>query len=382
MASARRLLRAYWPLVAVPFVAVSLDGILVWRGQAWSLSDWMANVVLGAVVTVTVGVLLARRQASLQEALADLELIEKVAVLSGRVSYLRTSSQPGEIVRALYDARAGMSLVPLARGPMQAEYLQTVVAVIGHVENRLVSSLEAYADWTADDWEQFRRVVLSLGESTRAGARTSSTVRTHWTDSIDPATRRLAVLAASSVPFDAFRNHYTDGPDRIRVALDWDRLAGLTRAVGASVRIERIHTRIAPYDLAALAHFHAPWYADPGCPAGREVGHDHPSAHPIRHTQVVDRAAVVDTDRSARITSLRSWYSTQANNGEIGLTLATCAADRDHVLVLDGNHRLVALAGLVKEGCPATLREFRVTGLADAVPPLVPDLAHYPAATS
>lgn len=377
MGNVRSFLRSYWPLATVPIVALCLDAVLAWRGQAWSLADWASSVILGAVVTVTVGVLLARRQTRIQEALADLELVEKVAVLSSEVPRLRARARPGEIIRACYDARSGMALLPLARIAMQTEYLDTVGAVLGQIEGRLAASLEPYANWTSDDWDRFHRVVSSLGAGARDAAQRSATVRAHWTATIDPATHRLARLTGARVPFDAFRNHYTGGSDRIRVRLDWDRLALLVGANGGAIRIERMFTSIEPRDLAALSHFRAPWYHDSARPAHGEVGYDDPAADPIRHTQVARGAVPLRADRAARIAAVRDWYSTQGMNGGLQLTLATYAAAPDRILVLDGNHRLAALARLVEEGCPATLCEFRITGAAGVLPPLVPDLAHH-----
>ncbi|MFF7244660.1 hypothetical protein ACFZBU_12275 [Embleya sp. NPDC008237] len=373
----RSFVRSYWPLAAVPVVALVLDAVLAWRGQAWSLSDWASSVVLGAVVTVTVGILLARRQTLIQEALADLELIEKVAVLSAGVPGLRTRSPAGEIIRACYDARSGMALLPLARTTMQTEYLETVRAVLDQIERRLAGSLEPHATWSTDDWDRFHTVVLRLAESAQAAADRSTTVRDHWSSTIDPATRRLSALTGTRVPFGAFRHHYTQGPDRIRVHLDWDRLAGLVGDNDGAVRIERVLTTMEPRDLAALAHYRTPWYHDPASPAGGEVGYDDPAAHPIPHTRVARDGILLEPEREARITAVKHWYSEQAITGAIHLTLATYAAAPDRILVLDGNHRLAALARLVKEGCPATITEFRITGAAGVLPPLIPDLTHH-----
>lgn len=377
MANVRSFVSSYWPLAIVPVVAAALDAVLAWRGQAWSLADWASSVVLGALVTVTVGILLARRQGLIQEALADLELVEKVAVLSAQVPRLRSRSSSGEIVRVCYDARAGMALLPLARSTMQTEYLETVGTVLDEIERRLATSLDLHATWTADEWDRFHDVVSRLAEAAQAAARRSAIVRAHRTATIDPAARRLAASTGTRVPFDAFRHHYTRGRDRIRVRLDWDRLARLVGAHDGGVRIERVQTAIEPRDLVALAPYHAPWYHDPASPSRGEVDHDAPGAHPIRHEQAARDRTLVEPGRDARITAVENWYSARAISGPIHLTLATWAVAPDRILVLDGNHRLAAVARLVGDGCPVMITEFRVTGAAGVLPPLVPDLAHH-----
>ncbi|OPC76523.1 hypothetical protein B4N89_46780 [Embleya scabrispora] len=358
-------------------MAVALDAVLAWRGQAWSLADWASSVVLGALVTVTVGILLARRQSLIQEALADLELVEKVAVLSAQVPHLRNRSSSGEIVRVCYDARAGMALLPLARGTMQTEYLETVGAVLDEIERRLATSLDLHATWTGDEWDRFHDVVSRLAEAARVAARRSAIVRAHRTATIDPVTRRLGAFTGTRVPFEVFHHHYTRGRDRIRVRLDWDRFARLVDAPGGGVRIERVQTVIEPRDLAALAPYRSPWYHDPAFPSRGEVDHDDPGAHPIRHEQAVHDRTLVAPGRDARITAVEDWYSARAISGPIHLTLATWAVAPDRILVLDGNHRLAAVARLVGDGCPATITEFRITGAGAVLPPLVPDLAHH-----
>ncbi len=375
----RRRLRGfwwnYWPLLVLPVVAVLLDLALVGVDEAWTVSDWVTNVVLGGVTPVGVGILLARRQTMIQEALADLELTEKVAMLSSAGAELRDGLRPGRTLRALYDARAGLTLVRLAREPMQREYLGAVTGMLSQVERGLRTSLTAYLHWTADDWAAFRRVVAALREHAQAGARRSALSREAWTDSIGPTTEALMNVPGDRVPFEAFREHFTRGPDRIRVALDWDRLAALVAAGAAEVRALTIDLQ--PYGgTAELDAFAAPWYTADGA----EVAYDHGDAVPLGFAGLAEGLGCLSEDRRARVEAIRSRYA-QSDGRRIELVLATWALPGGRRLVLDGNHRLAALAGLVGQGCPVTVREFRIvtTGPAPA-PELVPDLAHHRAA--
>jgi uncharacterized SAM-binding protein YcdF (DUF218 family) len=88
----------------LPLVAVALDLVLWARGEAWTLSDWASSFALGAVTTMVVGMLLARRQGAIQEALADLQLTEKIAVLNSVAPRLRKAGDPGQARRSLYTA--------------------------------------------------------------------------------------------------------------------------------------------------------------------------------------------------------------------------------------------------------------------------------------
>lgn len=362
----------YWPLLVLPVVAALLDLALAGLDEAWTLADWITNVVLGGVTTVAVGILLARRQTQIQEALADLELTEKVAMLAFAVPDLRERLHPGRTCRALYDARAGLTLVRLAREPMQREYLEAVGGVLVEVDRAMRASLAAYIGWTDDDRARFRRVVGTLREQAQDGARRSPLVREAWTRTVDPRTESLMSLPTERIPFEAFRGHFSQGADRIRVALDWDRLAALTAAGRAEIR--EVRTEVPPYRTAALGGYTAPWYAADGV----EVRYDDPAAVPLCHADLARDLSVLEPDRRARVEAIRRSYAERTDGRPIEVVAATHATATGRVLVLDGNHRLAAVAGLVDQGCPVTVREFRVVTAAG--PDLVPDLRHHRAA--
>ncbi|WP_405592239.1 hypothetical protein [Streptomyces sp. NBC_01190] len=367
----RSLWRSYWPLAVLPLAAGLLDWLLWLDGQAWSWADWASNFGLGAVTTMVVGMLLARRQGEVQEALAELELTEKVAILTAAVPLLRADSLPGPTYRSLYDCRAGMALVPLAREAMQEEYLRTVVKVLAAARAGLGSSLRSYTRWTDEDWADLAHVVEQLRETAVRNAGRSATLAGFWSREIDGGTRELRGVASGGLPFELFRRHFTTGPDRIRTSLSWDLLAGLDARGDGSVRLEKISTQVPPYEPGVLAGYFAPWYGD----GQDEVGHDHPGAVPLRHTEIAAAGAVLAPSRLARIESLRDQYAGRMGGAEISLLLATYALGGNRFLVLDGNHRLNALARLIAQGCPVTLTEFRLTAPVDPV--LLPDLAHF-----
>lgn len=373
MPRARSLWTDYWPLAVLPVAAGAMDLFLWWRGEPWSWSDWASSFGLGAVTTMIVGMLLARRQGNIQEALADLELTEKVAYMTFSVSQLREASAPELTYRALYDCRAGLSLVPLARRPMQEEYLRTVSRVLETITDGLGSSLRSHAQWTHGDWSNFATVVGTLRETAMFHARRSKIVAAHWADGIDTTTQRLLRIGTAPVPFEVFHAHFTEGADRIRTTLDWQALSEMARRDNGTVRLSMISTDLAPYGLAALEGYHAPWYRDAS--RSGEVEYDHRAAMPIRHTELVTDLSVLQGDRRSRIGALRDQYATQLDGRGVSLILATYALDPDRSLVLDGNHRLTALAQLVAKGCPARLIEFRLTAPVSSA--ILPDLIHY-----
>ncbi|MGW1587939.1 hypothetical protein [Streptomyces sp. NPDC002386] len=352
-----------------------MDLFLWWRGEPWSWSDWASSFGLGAVTTMVVGMLLARRQGNIQEALADLELTEKVAYLTFSVSQLREGSAPELTRRALYDCRAGLSLVPLARRPMQEEYLRTVSRVLETITDRLGSSLRSHAQWTRDDWSDFTSVVGTLRETAAFHARRSRIVAAHWADGIDTTTRELLRIGTAPVPFEVFKAHFTEGADRIRTSLDWTALSEMVRRDDGTVRLSMISTELTPYRLSDLGGYHAPWYRDAS--GSGEVEYDHADAVPIRHAELVTDLSVLRGERRSRIEALRDQYATRLDGPGVSLTLATYALGPGRSLVLDGNHRLTALAQLVAKGCPVRLIEFRLTAPVSSA--ILPDLIHYQA---
>lgn len=366
----RTLWRSYWPLAVLPVTAGVMDLLLWAGGEAWSWSDWASSFGLGAVATMVVGMLLARRQGNIQEALADLELTEKVAILTSAIPLLRAGSLPSRTHRTLYDCRAGLALLPLARDAMQEEYLRTVVRAVTTVRTSLTSSLRAHAEWTDEDWADLVAVVRKLRETAVLNARRSATMAEFWARELDEETARLGGLTGE-VTFDLFRTHFTRSTDRIRTALDWEALAALAARGDGSVRLDKAVVPVAPYDLAALDGYYAPWYHD----GARETGYDHRGALPLRHRDLAGDRSVLDPGRQTRIQHLYARYAARHDGEETGLLLATYALDADRRLVLDGNHRLSAVARLVAEGCPALLTEIRLAAPLD--PALLPDLAHH-----
>ncbi|WP_282203217.1 ParB N-terminal domain-containing protein [Kitasatospora fiedleri] len=369
---AKVLWRSYWPLAVLPLAAGLLDGALWWEGQAWSLSDWAANFGLGAVTTMVVGMLLARRQGEIQEALADLQLTEKVAILTASVPMLRAGSLPGPTYRSLYDCRAAMALLPLASPAMQEEYLETVLVVLRTVRAGWESSLRSYAAWTDQDWADLADVVRRLRETTAHNARRSPVLAAHWSSAIDPETRELHGFTSGHVPFDLFRKHFTAGPDRIRTWLRWEALAELAARGDGSVRVRKAVTHVPPYGTDALDRFYAPWYRDSHGPAA----YDSRDAVPVRLTEAAADSSAVPPETWKRILVLRDQYARSANGPGISLVFASYSLGDGSYLVLDGNHRLSALVQLVAQGCPVTLTEFQLTAPLD--PALLPDLARFP----
>jgi hypothetical protein len=357
----------------LPAAAAAMDLALWWVGEPWSWADWAANFGLGAVTTMVVGMLLARRQGRIQEALADLELTEKVGYLTFSAGRLCEDCPPDRVRRALYDCRAGLALVPLARRSMQGEYLRTVARVLEVSADTLGSSLRSRVQWADADWAELAELVSELRSTAQARTRGRAADLGPWAAAVGAGADKLLRTAADPVPFEVFRAHFTAGPDRIRTELDWRGLADRVRRGDGSVALSVVRTDLAPYGLGPLRDYYAPWYADSA--GAREARFDAPGAVPLRHADLAADASLLDGARRARIAELRAHYATQLGGG-VTLILATYALGGSRRLVLDGNHRLTAIAQLVAAGCPARLVEFRLTAPMD--PAILPDLVRYP----
>ncbi|MDG4533508.1 hypothetical protein [Streptomyces sp. AV19] len=360
-------------------VAAGSDAVLRGRGQGWSLSDWLSNVVLGALATVIVGILLARRQTRVQEALADLELTEKIAALRVADARLRDQCTSEAAHRAVLDCRAGLALVPLARVPMQEEYLRAAVRMVRVLGDALGSSLEPRATWSDADWEYLRENMEELLKSAEHNLKGASAMRPIWIDDINSCKGRILELAQGEVLFTVFRRHFTQSQNRIRTLLDWNALARLAPPNGNAVWVEHLTRQVT--DPAALASYFTVWYTRSD---GTETEYDHPEARPISLASLAEgTSCYLGRERRDRIKDLHRHYAAKVEGKDIRVLIATypvrvepSAPDaREAVVILDGNHRLAALVQLAREGCPFTIAEFRLHAPAD--PAFLPDLSHH-----
>ncbi|MER5514991.1 hypothetical protein [Streptomyces sp. NPDC002763] len=171
-------------------------------------------------------------------------------------------------------------------------------------------------------------------------------------------------MTARSVSWRAFQRLFAPGRDGIRVSLDWQRLDTLHRAGAAHI----VHEDHALDGLPPPRAYYAPWYADA---AGRPTDYRSAGARPLN---IADLA----TGGSGSLTEeQRQRVAHFEHTLPVGdrLCLATLDLGGNRRLVLDGNHRLVAVLRLVAAGGAFGLSEFRIS--APLHPALLPDLRHW-----
>ncbi len=144
------------------------------------------------------------------------------------------------------------------------------------------------------------------------------------------------------------------GPS-IRVKLSWDLLEKRNAPIDESVlrSVER------------AAEWIVPWYlAD-----GQQVSYDHPAATPLRLGEVPQNFTSLEETRQRWISSLTAQFSTQRS-----AHLLTVAAYKigERRIVIDGNHRLVAM---LRGGCECTVLALSIEGPCDSE--YLPDLSHW-----
>lgn len=142
---------------------------------------------------------------------------------------------------------------------------------------------------------------------------------------------------------------------KVRVKLDWPRV------VNDELKIDVHHTS----SLNEVRTFFMPWYADDN---RTELRYDCDYAKPVTVGDVAD-----DLDRwPQRTLPIAEYVKDMCSDGAQGLVLPTYALPNDRLLLLDGNHRAVAL---VVAQIPFSVRLLIVRGPIE--PTMLPDLKHW-----
>jgi hypothetical protein len=150
----------------------------------------------------------------------------------------------------------------------------------------------------------------------------------------------------------------------VRVMLDWTRLGQL--ATAGLVHVHRL--ALTPgHDLSLLF---APWYRTP---SRGDVAWDTAGARPYSIAEVVADGSGLGAAHRAKIAGIRRAMRTLATVGPLAVPTYAVGAGRE--LVLDGNHRLAALAGDADLWRRAQVERYVVTGPVTA--DLLPDLRHW-----
>ncbi|MGA5452385.1 hypothetical protein ACPCVO_37695 [Streptomyces umbrinus] len=363
-----RTMRGYLPLMIVPIFAVLINLTLIPFDQTWTLSDWATNVVLALVVTM-VGGMLARRQQEIQEALADLEMTEKIAVLaleSGSIKR-KGGSEASVICQTFFDARAGLSLLTLARTDMQREYLAGMARTMKVIEGFTTFDLIAYQAWSPEgDWVAYKEAARSLAGDLRLRKERCAQELQGAVAELETTLEGMLMLTEPpNVSPRSFMGYFASGGNRIRVSLNWDLLLDLAGEGTASINMSNFGMS----QVCDAEIYFTPWYQNGD---GVETSWSDPGAAAL---SVIDASERVSGQRQLRLAQIQSWLTSQSDGTCKEVCIATIALPEGKRLVLDGNHRLVAAVPLLRRGVRVEVREFLVTApLSDD---LLPDLVHW-----
>jgi hypothetical protein len=143
-----------------------------------------------------------------------------------------------------------------------------------------------------------------------------------------------------SVTPKTFAENYRES---IRVGFNWDRF------LDEAWPVERVILN----SRSDLSRCFMPWYIGK---TGDEVAFDHPEAVPLRLTDVPKSFQILNEERKTDIQAYVETFRT--HRGVVEFAVPTYALPEDQHFVLDGNHRLSALA-MVSVPFEATLWNVR-----------------------
>jgi hypothetical protein len=371
---ARRILRQYWPLLALPILAVGIHPILTYFGRPWSPSEWASNIVFAYAIALAT-VLLSRRQSRLQESIADTELFGKYAAISGALDNLAKNCSASTAQQILIDARAGLHLLPYADEDSRREYLEALNDAAERLRDLVNGSTRPYTLWTRDQWSGISEQATSLYATLR--------IRGGKSERNSPSFTRLqaallsvaqTVQAGNLIPFGPFERSYRYGDvsGRIRALLDWGLLQDYVDRGEASIEIYR---HWAPRWLESHVAFSV-WYITD---EGEFATYTNPASRPISFREIDEIHDVLPRESMAAIESVSRWLEIRRDGVLPTTEIVTMEISPGRVLVLDGNHRLAAISRR-RSSWPIPLQvnlvEYRIIAPDDVR--LLPDLRfHY-----
>ncbi len=374
----RKTLAQYWPLLAVLPIALVLDLVLLLLGEPWSASEWASNIIFAYAVTIAT-VALARRQERVQEALAATEIVEKIGALSGSLDALRSTGQAGLMRRLLIDGRAGLQLLEFAGDGTKSEYMASLRRATAEVVEFLNGSVRPYTLWSDDDWTSVAECGSSLLDSIDERiALPGSAVADREAARADLRFIGSASAADGVVPITNFERSFRRGDvsHRIRSRLDWDLLRHYVDAGQARVQVVRAWSG----DWLGENEVISVWYAriDHTAPDFASATWRDSDVEPIRMSQVRDYFHAMPDARRAGIESMGRSLSIRPEGGLPVIEVVTIQLAAGRLLVIDGNHRVAAVARPERAPLPVTVIEYRIVAPQDG--DLLPDLKYfYPA---
>ncbi|MEU3163068.1 hypothetical protein [Streptosporangium sp. NPDC006930] len=117
-------LKALLPYLIIIFVGVAIGWLADSKYSGWNFDNW---VDLGYGTFVALGLtFIGRRQQSMQEALANLQLREKIGVVEGHALRAGWNTEPLWCIYVASDARAAMHLFHLASDRQRTDMLNAI----------------------------------------------------------------------------------------------------------------------------------------------------------------------------------------------------------------------------------------------------------------
>lgn len=367
----RRWFRQYWPFLAIPPVAALVHGVLVMVGDPWSAAEWASNIVFAYIVAIA-AVVLSQRQAQLQQASADSQLLEKVAAVTGALDRFRTYCHASTAQQILIDARAGLHLLPYADDDARREYLEAISDGVALIGGTLSDSVRPYSRWTPAQRQVLAdaaRSLLVATESlvTKAEDKQSSAVRL-----IQETLPRLATVPVETniVPLGAFERSFRWGDvgQRVRTLLDWDLLHEFDDTSQLTITVHDHYS----LDWLNRHEIFAVWYMTKD---DQFAEYFEENVRPVKLNDVGGVLGSLSQANRANIESMARWLE-RLIDGQLPTTeVVTLQLTPSRLLVLDGNHRVAAIqhGSQTRPGpLPVTIIEHRIQAPLDHR--LLPDL--------
>lgn len=349
--------RWFLPVVFTAYIViVIIAGVfLEYINLSWSGRDWATNLVF-AVGLAVITTILSRRQAMLQEALAQIAITEKISIIYGQIDKIEDKATPSACYQLLTETRAGFYMYQHADPRVQSELVRTTNSSLQAMKNKVHNSIYPFAFWSNEDWGQIRGAATVLKEQLLELSARDSKMNLSNTSIV----QNLATIEAThSMPYQVFLNAYRDRHEgrEIRILFQWEVLeqalkSGRAKICNYQFRIE---------DFFVGRRVYAPWHFS-------RTG---------RHVSITSRRAF----RLGEIGDVNSWWhhllplfkertldiqrylANQPKGQRPTIEVATLQISPVTYLVLDGNHRLSA-AKLRRERyrneVPVNVSEYRI----------------------
>ncbi len=274
---------------------------------------------------------------------------------------------------AFTDARAGLLLTPFADDESVREYISFVGRMCSRIRRKIRTTVDATIYWAEDDWplitesaerlrDDLTKQEYNLGFDVKA-------MRRDLTDVIDAA-NHMGLTVPYQTFFSAF--HRGDVHEKVRPMLDWENLEQAIETDEVSIEIRR---------KWAASWFETTRAKSVWCiNSNSDFCHFYePDAQNIDFTQInVHFKSLPEASRAAIRLIGQTFNFRSSRSGLHCVEIVTYQIGEHEVLVLDGNHRMSAVArGVDGTDGPLAVQivEFRIIptpGVAPLLPELLP----------